>query len=388
MHKDIIESTATKSTSTENGASNRLWQEAAQDMRGEGHKSAHKTCSNGFDNLDQLGEFARGVVVGAADGGIAFLEFAAAPQEHLPKMAKGVQDALGNAANYYSDKLANNKLQDITKDAGDGVKAIGDGLTEYGKKTPLERGKLCGHAAADMMLVEGGVEIAKVVVNAGKAELEAQALAGTASGTSANRFDKFVSTLSERGKDNFSYMHRIPGDEFMQGVEQAIQKLPDSMKELMEKHNIEVVPLKNLGDWLPAMSGREGAFMKLEERPVIFVAEDSHMFADMGLASRKLDLTMRREFARAFDSLAGTPKMTLSEIPAIEEAFSRDFATLGTPLRERLLKRYGNGSVNELRREVVAQLTSRRQIPGVDDKDVLFYHAFKNLDNLLHGAGG
>lgn len=106
-----------------------------------------------IQSTNDLIEFGKGLIVGSINTTEAFIEFLATP-DSVNHTLIGIGPMLDTSVNYYADKLFHGKLNDIGKDLGDCTQMAGKWLAEYGTKSPVERGKICGEIATQVLSAE------------------------------------------------------------------------------------------------------------------------------------------------------------------------------------------------------------------------------------------
>jgi hypothetical protein len=348
----------------------------------------YKTCTNAFDNIGQVADFGKGVLVGAADGGVAFIEFVANP-DSMHQICKSAGEAIGTAAQYYSNKIGGGRVADIGKDAGNAANSAGRWLTEYGMKEPYERGKITGRAAADMLVAEAGLEVVKSVCTGAKVAEATEIASGEErlyATSSRDEFRMYFEELDDKGKEAFKAFDKNPPSKRFTGlVDHLMDVLPDSLKQFLEEKNVRIVPLKNLGQFGAGQQHFDGMFTVTPKGPYIFLSEELHEVMSGVINFRKLELSLRHEIVHAIDRLTEA-KGWVSDSAAIKRVFEHDFDALTGPQQELLLERVGQGSMDRLRREIVAECVSRVVVPGADAVDHIFRGSFPNLDRMLQHA--
>lgn len=310
-------------------------------------------CPRALSNGNDLKAFGAGVARGAANGAVEFIEFMATPNA-VNTTIGNVGSAIGNAFNYYSEKTAHGKLGDVVHDAGSAFNAVGDWLHVYGQKNPYDRGVVCGHAAADMLLAEAGIAGTKALMKSAESVLEPVAL------------------------ENSTY---TASKEFSNHVRELMETLPENVHDFVRAKDIKIVPMKCIGEFDSKYENTLGLFTVQGNKPYIYLSERVHAM-EGALDLEKLELTLRHELAHAVDRLYQHGKW-VSDSAEYKVAFYNDFEQLPLDHQAILVQTLGNGSIARLRRELVAELVSRNAMRRATDTDLFFHAFFPSIDELV-----
>lgn len=342
--------------------------------------SNKQTCPTALTNADDLAEFGKGVIVGAINGTEGFIEFMAKPNS-VNNALGAMGDALGTAGKYYADKALTGKLTDIGTDAGEATKASGAWLEDYSRKRPIERGTICGQLATDWLLAEATFAGAAKMVKSSEPffapvaresksaiALESKSLA------SENFFTKLVANEKFANIAGFT-----SSPEFAASINEAIDALPTQLQRFLKEAEVDVIPVGRIGEAMPKHDAAQGLFFTREGKRYVLISEETHLSA----TAAHPKLTLRHELTHALDHAGGWH----SDQPWVVEAFEKDFAHVDPAFKEFLLETLGKGNPATLRKEIVAELASRRAVPDADGYDAFFRANFPNLDTRIHEPG-
>lgn len=319
-----------------------------------------------WDELAKLDQFGRGVVSGGTARAADFGNMIAHPLDAVQNATRNIGDALQVANNYYGQA----RPEQIANDARLAFIEFGNVLEDYGHKTPAERGAICGGAAFDLLLAEvAALGLAKSTFAAGDA-IGAVSLQSR----SGEEFERLISTLRIGAEAEFGLL-----------VEGMIAALPRSLRDFITSNGIEVVAVPTMAAVAPECSSVQGMFLLRDGKPYIFVAEDLHRTGAGRLDTRLMALTLRHELAHAIDGLTMKNRW-LSDLPQVKAIFDRDFSALTQGEQKFLLETIGNGSRKTVRREVVAELISRKAAPTGSKVDKFFFSKFPQFDRALHSS--
>jgi hypothetical protein len=320
-----------------------------------------------LDELRGLEHFGRGIARGAGKRAEELTELIIHPDETLCEGMREFGEALHSANDYYRDTPASK----VTDDAASAVSAFGKMLEDYGRKSPEEQGAVCGGLALDVLLAEvAAFGIAKSTLAVNDSAMTAVSMQSRTD----REFQRALETLKLGSKTEYGSL-----------LQSLIDSLPSRIQDFIATHKIEVIPVSTMSIIEPDCIGAAGMFTVREGKPYIFIAEDMH-YVDGIFNAQRLALTLRHEAAHAIDFLSSKTGW-LSDAPRLQALFDREFAALHKTHQKFLLETIGNFSKRTVRREVVAELVSRRAVPTGSILDQYFADAFPDLDRALHAPG-
>jgi hypothetical protein len=334
------------------------------------------------------GEFVAGVGHGMVDEIRDCIHFLATPG-CVNKMVAGTADALGTAANYYAEKIGQNRLVDIGADSRTAYQAFEKWGNDFARASDRKRGETVGRLTMQVLpCMIGGAEVEAALSRMWVAELESMAVRDVDVALSrANKLDKAgVPTVEELAEAPKPRVVKWGGSEaFRSEVEKAVNALPDEIKQILHDNNVAVHTVDRMSDIAkdapPVTRGMYRPHIKS-----IWIAERFQRNGELMAELKTTDRVLKHEVAHMLDTLDKTG-IRLSDAKPFRESYAEDLKSL-TGVQKQVLNHYAGGTPLG-RREVFAEayaITHSAATPADAMWRQYFAKAFPNILRLVKDA--
>lgn len=368
----------------------KLWQGA--------HNGMHELADETMNSVAVAKDYYGNAIFGKVNLGADTKEFATA-------ISKGVSQSLGTAGDYYLRQVPKGEAN-LGKDIGTASKAVAD---HWNSMDTQEKGHFIGKEVVPL-LVPGAVGIvAKEIQGANLVGKAGEAITSFASSEKFAQLDQKLAQLQEHvqkmqelakplqpayavvtdgpgrrveipkkgdnvvfsmaeesrqgeelprkaarlEKESMPEKIMPPSEKFLAELKQAVERLPQSEREFLKTHGIEVKPVHRITD-IPDTNKRMAGCFKPNEK-TIYVPEEVFQNGRW-VPNADTNFVVRHEYGHALNVKARPFGDPISDTREFIDAFNKDFKPMADNMKDTLQLSEKFKSINSARDEVFADL--------------------------------
>lgn len=173
--------------------------------------------------------------------------------------------------------------------------------------------------------------------------------------------------------------------EFSVAVKSCVDSLPTRYRKFLDFAQLKVIPLRDIAEVEPSLPWATGLFTIRGGKPYIFVSESAHRLNN-GFLTNHLNQTLHHEVTHAIDYTYRRGKLWLSDDPYLTRVFEEEWKALPHQDKTTLLTQLGRGKMDIVKKEIVAELVSRHNVPNIDSMDGYFISRFPRMNTMLNAG--